>query len=222
MKFIKKTPVIIAIITLTLLKTIDVRAGAVTNINWFSGVASVASTSFSPPPAPNNHDVVGASPNNIFVYQKDYVGIGPVDLVFDVRNTGGVTEYLVTEGVQNHTGLNWGSYRIELGFGTGAGFVPSASGDGLDFDAPNFNSPFFFNPSPGFFPLWTVAEDSILAYGGVMPDFAYAGNFLFTVDVPDGITSFTIRQSPITIPEPSTCALLALGSLALAMMRRRR
>lgn len=219
---IKKTPVFIVAVTLTLLTTIHVRAGAIMNVNWFSGVASVASTTFSPPSSPNNDDLAGPSPNTIFVHQKDYVGIGSVDLVFDVLDTGGVTEYLVTESVFNNTGLNWGSYHIELGFGIGAGFVGSASGDGLDFDAPDFNSPFFFNPSPGFFPLETVIEDDILAYGGVMPYLSFAGNFLFTIDVPDGITEFTIRQSPITVPEPSTLAFLALGSLALVMMRRQR
>jgi hypothetical protein len=217
-----KTPASILIVTLTLLTAIHLRAGEITNIVWFSGVASVASTSFSPPSAPNNDDVVGTSPNGIFVHQKNYIGIGPVDLSFGVLDTGGVTEYLVTESVFNNTGLNWGSYHIELGFGHGPGFVKSTPGDGLDFDAPNFNSPFFFNPSPGFFPTATVTEDDILAYGGVMPYLSFAGDFLFTVDIPDGITSFTIRQSPIVVPEPSTCALLAFGSLALVMMRRGR
>jgi hypothetical protein len=221
MKSIIRTSVFTAIVTLTLLTAVHLRAGGITNVNWFSGVASVASTTFSPPSSPNNDDVFGPSPNAVFVHQKDYVGMGPVDLMFGVLDTGGVTEYLVTESVFNNTGLNWGSYHIELGFGHGAGFVNSTSGDGLDFDAPSFNSPFFFNPSPGFFPAVTVAEDDILAYGGVMPYLSFAGNFLFTVDVPDGITSFTIRQSPISVPEPSTGALLALGSLAVVMIRRR-
>ena len=220
MKSIIRTPVFSAIVTLTLLPAIRLRAGQITNINWFSGVASVASTTFSPPSAPNNDDVAGASPNTVFVHQKNYVGIGPVDLMFGTLDTGGVTEYLMTESVFNNTGLNWGSYHIELGFGQGTGFVKSTPGDGLDFDAPDFNSPFFFNPSPGFFPAETVTEDDIFAYGGVMPYLSFAGNFLFTVDVPDGITSFTIRQSPVAVPEPSTCGLLALGSLALVRMRR--
>jgi len=36
--------------------------------------------------------------------------------------------------------------------------------------------------------------------------------------VPDGITEFTIRQTPI--PEPASLALLGIGGLAL--LRRRR
>ncbi|MEO1497590.1 MAG: choice-of-anchor F family protein [Planctomycetota bacterium] len=170
--------------------------------------------------APNNDNAVGTSPNSIFVTQKDYVGLGPVDLVFDVRDTGGVTEYFVMEGVQNSTGLDWNGYRIELGFGEGAGFVKSTSGDGLDFDAPDFDSDFDFNPGGFFFPTVSVTEDDILATGGVQPNGAFAGNFLFHVDVPDGISSFTIRQAPIGIPEPAALAA-SLLAIVVGVARRR-
>ena len=196
-------------------------AGEITGFSWFSGVASVAGTTFSPPSAPNNDDVAGTSPNSIFVTQKDYVAIGPVDLVFDVNDTGGVTEYHVIEGVQNSTGTDWGAYHIELGFGNGAGFVKSTAGDGLDFDAPDFNSDFFFNPGPGYFPSVSVTEDDVYADGGVMPDFTFAGYFEFTIDVPDGITQFTIRQSPVAIPAP-TAALAGLLGFAAVTARRHR
>lgn len=196
-------------------------AGEITNFSWFSGVASVAGTGTPPPVDTNNDDVAGTSPNEIVVTQKDYVGIGPVDLVFDVEDTGGVTEYHFIEGVQNNTGLDWTSYHIELGFGTGASFVKSTAGDGLDFDAPDFNSDFFFNPVPGFFPSVSVTEDDVIASGGVMPGPSFAGYFRFHVDVPDGISSFTIRQSPI-VPESSTMSLAAAGLAALAFYARRR
>lgn len=205
---------------LILLGPANVWSGEITGVNWFSGVASVAGEVVNPPSVPNNDNVIGPSPNTIFVLQKDYTAIGPVDLVFDVVSSGGVTEYAVIEGVQNNTGLDWGSYHVELGFGNGADFVKSAAGDGLDFDAPDYDSTVDFNPSPGFFLTPIVTEDDIIASGGVMPDFSYAGNFVFHVDVPDGITSFTIRQSPIAVPEPATMALLGLGGFLLRRKRK--
>lgn len=197
-------------------------AGRIDGFSWFSGVASVAGTGAPPPVAPNNDDVAGDSPNVIVVTQKDYFGIGPVDLVFDVVDTGGVTEYFFTEGVQNNTGLDWSGYHLELGFGVGSEFVKSTAGDGLDFDSPDFNSTIDFYPGGFFFPTYTALEDDLIAGGGIMPDFAFAGNFLFHVDVPDGITSFTLRQSPIPVPEPGTFTLTALGLLGLTAYRKRR
>lgn len=204
--------------------TITLHAGGITGFSWHSGVASVAATTISSLVAPNNDDAVGASPNTAFVTQKDYVGIGPVDLVFNVTNSGGVSEYLFTEGVYNNTGLNWGAYHLELGFGYDATYVRSASGDGLDFDSPSFNSPFNFNPGGSLFPSVTVIEDEVFATGGVMSDLTFAGYFRFTVDVPDGITSFTVRQSPIPVgvPEPGSFALSVFGLAGLAIWRRRR
>lgn len=211
-------------IAFTLTTNTPLLAGGITGFSWHSGVASVAATTISGLVAPNNDDAVGASPNTAFVTQKHYVAIGPVDLVFNVTNSGGVSEYLFTEGVYNGTGLNWGAYHLELGFGFDAGFVRSTSGDGLDFDSPSFNSPFNFNPGGIFFPSVTVIEDEIFATGGVMPDLAFAGYFRFTVDVPDGITSFTVRQSPIPVgvPEPGCAAISLCGLLGVALWRRLR
>lgn len=199
-----------------------VQGGEITGFSWHSGVASLASTTISPLSAPNNDDAVGASPNTVFVTQKNYIAVGPVDIVFTVTNSGGVSEYTFTEGVFNNTGLNWSGYHIELGFGFDAGFVHSPSGDGLDFDAPSFNSPFNFNPSPGFFPTVTPTEDDVYAGGGVMPYLSFAGYFRFTVDVPDGITEFTVRQSPIAVPEPSGITLAFVGICACWGWRQRK
>jgi hypothetical protein len=221
---LSKLSLVLAAVACALVSTSTTHAGEITGFSWHSGVASLASTSISPLVAPNNDDAVGASPNTVFVTQKDYVGIGPVDIVFNVSNSGGVSEYLITEGVYNGTGLNWAAYHIELGFGFDAGFVGSGSGDGLDFDSPSFNSPFNFNPGGSFFPTLTVVEDDIYASGGVMPNMAFAGYFRFTVDVPDGITSFTVRQSPIPVgvPEPGSLSLSVCGIAGVTLWRRRR
>jgi hypothetical protein len=206
-----------------LLSATSARAGEVTTFAWHSGVASLAATSISPLSAPNNDDVAGNSPNTIFVTQKNYIAIGPVDITFDVINSGGVSEYSVAEGVYNGTGIPWGSYHIELGYGFGTGFHKSTPGDGLDFDSPDFNSLISFAPGPGFyFPTYVATADDILASGGVMPPTGFAGNFRFSIDVPDGITQFTLRQSPIGVPEPGTFLLAVMGLIGVGLVARRK
>src|SRR5690606_39753066 len=118
-------------------------------------------------------------------------------------------------------GVDWAAYHIELGFGHGASFEKSDPGDGLDFDAPDYDSPFNFNPGPGIFPSVLVTEDDVYASGGVMPWLTFAGYFRFAVDVPDGITEFTIRQSPVPVPEPSALVLASIALLGVWGSRRR-
>ena len=49
----------------------------------------------------------------------------------------------------------------------------------------------------------------------------YSGNyFFFHIDVPDGISEFTIRQSPLPVPEPGAALLLGL-SAAITLRRKR-
>ncbi len=194
--------------------TSSLQAGQITGFTWSSGIASIALDPVSPPVDPNNDNVVGDSPNGILVTQKAFFDAnGVADIVFSVTDSGGTTEYAFAEGVSNSTGLDFSQYRIELGFGEGALFVPSTSGDGLDFDAPDEDSTLDFS---AFFSTPTlVGEDVILATGGLFPNLAFTTPpFIFSIDVPDGIDSFTLRQIPIAVPEPASMALLALGSIA--------
>jgi hypothetical protein len=201
----------------------QLQAATVTGVTWFSGVASVAGESASTP-SPGNDNTVGDSPNVLSILQKHYTGIGPVDLVFDLVDDGGTTEYIVIEGVDNSTGLDWSSYHIELGFGSGAGFTKSIAGDGLDFDAPDFDSTVDFDPpSPGFFSTVTFpTEDDLIASGGTHQDGQYALNYIFHIDVPDGISSFTIRQSPVAavVPIPAAAWLFGSALLGLGWLKR--
>jgi hypothetical protein len=208
----------LALVAGSLLLATSSNAGEITGFTWSSGIGSVGLNPIAPPAAPNNDNVVGPSPNVIFVHQKDYNAVGPVDIEFTVVPSGGTTEYRFMEGVQNDTGIPWTDYHIELGFGMGTAFVHSPLGDGLDFDAPAPDSPFSFNP----FTTVIVGEDDIDAYNGVIAPSTFTSPFVFHVDVPDGITSFTVRQYPtidIVVPEPG--GLLLAGMSIVGLLRRR-
>ncbi|MEZ6190503.1 MAG: choice-of-anchor F family protein [Phycisphaerales bacterium] len=205
---------------LSLAFTSSLHAGQILGFTWSSGIASIAGEPVDPPVDPNNDNVVGASPNEVVVTQKDFFGVnGVADIVFTVIDSGGTTEYAFIEGVSNSSGIDWNQYRIELGFGEGSGFVASTPGDGLDFDTPDEDSPFDFSV---FFPSASLEdEDTILAEGGIFPYLAFTTPpFRFSVDVPDGIDSFTLRQIPIAVPEPASVGLVALGAVAVLNRRR--
>jgi len=176
-------------------------AGVVTAFGGASGpgLISMSFNNFDTP-SPGNDNVVGTSPNYMSVNQKAYGSVGYIDMVFSVTDSGAtpVTEYQFTEGVSNGSGVDWTDYHLQLGFGTGASFVPSGSGDGLDFDAPDYDSPFDFSP----FTTVTPGEDGVDAYGGVFPFGAFFV-LSFPVDVPNGITEFTIRQYPTISATPT-------------------
>ena len=198
------------------------QAGQIAGFTWSSAVASIALDPVAPPVASNNDNVVGISPNGILVTQKAYNGIGPADIVFFVEPSGGVTEYYFMEGVDNMTSSPWSSYRMELGFGVGTSFTLSPTGDGLDFDAPDFDTPadFTFN-----FPTLSESEDVLVASGGTHSNvlgFSFA-NYFFSIDVPDGISEFTLRQIPIAeVPEPTMLAFVFCSSVIGLSARRRK
>lgn len=200
-------------------------AGKITGFSWTDGIVSIAGIVPPIDVNENNDDVGDGSPliNELMVLQKDYRGIEHIDIVFEVMDTGGVTEYAIIEGVQNFTGFDWESYHVQLGFGTGDDFVISPPGDGLDFDAPLYNSTIQFDPSPTFsFPDVTMAEDQLDADGGPgQVDGQYNEPFVFHIDIPDGIDTFTLRQFPVaTVPEPTSLALMALSALGIGLFRR--
>lgn len=57
-----------------------------------------------------------------------------VDLVFDVSGTADIRNYRVFHKYINAiAGTRIGGFTVQLGFGTGGNFVPSAAGDGLGF-----------------------------------------------------------------------------------------
>jgi hypothetical protein len=167
---------------------------------------------------PNNNPATTSS--NFAAIQKTFTSpTAPIDIVFNVNNSQGVTEYLLAEGVFNGSGVAWNDYHIQLGFGTGAGFTLANPAFGLQFD----NTP---APSSADFPSTALAGQKLDFSNGLVP--ANSGASLqYTIDVPDsaaaGSYQFTVRQFP-SVPEPSAFVLAASGiaGLATCNWRRRR
>lgn len=199
--------------------TVSATAGTITSWDSASG-PGLQSLSFNNivVGTANNDNVVGASGNQILINQKAFGVSDYIDMDFTVDTSGGTTEYVLVEGLANNTADIWSSYRIELGFGLGASFVPSVSGDGLDFDSPDFDSP--AELAIPFFADLVFGEDVITLEDGAMGPLSFS-NLTFSLDVPDGISSFTIRQIPIVVPEPSSALLILGGLIGLARTRHR-
>ena len=160
--------------------------------------------------------------NNLLVPIKRFDATGYIDLVFNVRDSilpgrvGGTTEYLVYESVDNNTFVNWSSYTIELGSGVGAQFKQSPADDDLDFDTPDKDTP----PTSTVFSNVAHAQDILVYTSGIQSTGSEV--YTFRIDVPDGITSFTLRQYPIPVPEPSTLVLACCAVAGLTWAKRRR
>lgn len=181
-------------------------------------------------PAPNNDNAAAASPN-LIGYSIFFNTFGSAEFEFVVDASGGTTEYrFVTPppasfiGIVNNTGVAWSGFQFELGFGTGASFVRSGAGDALDFDAPDGDPA----PTSSVFTTLTPQTDLLSWSGGVVPSVGPVA-FAFQVDVPDGLATvnpagqsrFTVRLTPMAVPEPAAAMLLVAGAAAVLVRRRR-
>jgi hypothetical protein len=172
-------------------------------------------------PAPNNDNVTDPSPNTV-PYSVFLNTLGTVETEFLLQSSGGTTEYRITQQLVNNTGLAWEGFVFELGFGTGGAFVRSPLTDELDFDAPTLDP---IPASPAFPSLDAIADS--LTWSGATVGSIGSASFVFALDVPDGLQTFTLRQIPVvapgSVPEPAISALLMLviAALALASMLKR-
>lgn len=168
---------------------------------------------FSSTQSPNNGDYVGSAAGNLnkINYFLCIEQVDAVDFVFNVRNSGGKTEYVFetvngNPGVVNFTGSNWVAYKFELGYGVGDNFVKSGLQDQLSFDTPVRTA--VPEPTSNTFTRLTHGWNTITWFGGVIPpnNQSSPAYFQLSIDVPDnisrfhpdGLSQFTLRQTPLT------------------------
>lgn len=142
---------------------------------------------------PNNDNSLNATTENGVGFDEIvFDQAAPIDIVLDVSNSGGTSEYSALESLYNFTPDTWLGYEIELGFGTGSDFRPAQRGVGLDFDAPDHDRA----PISILFSSVTVTESLLIFEDGEAP-FGWVDAVFFDIDVPDGISQFTLRHTPI-------------------------
>ena len=107
--------------------------------------------------------------NNITVPVKRFDNVGYIDIVFQVAPSTGVTEYKVTELVDNNTPFPWIGYDIILGTGTGGQFLKSDPGDGLDLDAP---FALLTPPTSTAFAVANIVDEDQISFSGGVHRFA--------------------------------------------------
>jgi hypothetical protein len=198
------------------------QAGTITGVNstFIAGGLGFVQVPAINTLSPGNDNQPGSgSDNNLVVPIKRFDATGYIDIQFNVTDdlrAIGTTEYIFSEFVDNNTGINWSGYTMQLGSGIGPQFVSSPGGDGLDFDAPNFDT----LPAASAFTNVVTGEDLLSFSTGTHS--TGMETYQFRIDVPDGITSFTLRQFPIPVPEPSTLVLAGFAALGLVAIKRRR
>lgn len=194
-------------------------AGLITSAVTFSlpGSSTGSLGPLGSTPAPNNDDVTGPSAN-VIPYSVFFNSQGMLETEFAVSASGGTTEYRFTQSFVNNTGQAWTGFLFELGYGTGASFVPSSAADSLSFDDPTRD------PTPtSTFPS-LIHESDTLSWSGTTIQPVTSSTYTFAIDVPDlGPNGrFTLRQTPVAVPEPMNIVLLGVGIAVLSVVVRRR
>lgn len=157
---------------------------------------------------------------------KAFKGLNPIDIELTVQNAGGTTPWKFNEFVKNNSGAEWRDFHFELGTGTGSGFVRFSAISLFIFSNPPIPGNVSIEPT-GIKPFAESfgTNSAILEYistsGSGVP--SSANNILkfpnLTIDIPDNIAKFTLRETPTTdgkkIPEPSSIMLIVVGLVGL-------
>jgi hypothetical protein len=137
------------------------------------------------------------------------IDTGPFDIELSVSRPGPESELAFDKSVFNNTGVAWNGFRLVLGKGTGANFVPSTAQDGLSF-VPQLNN----RETTGAFPTAVVEEDTIL-FTGALGAGGTARFVVFVNTAAQGAQLITLRQ--IALPAPvATTPVPTLGQWSLA------
>jgi hypothetical protein len=187
-----------------------------TPVNTVSAT-QISTVTFTGPGLGSSSESHSAAFIPVITYEMTFAHVAPIDMLVNLTGAGAIRitfDTFLVDTVFNATGVAWTDYHFELGTGSGNGFVRPF--DGLAFVE---------NPPPvsTAFTNHVQQQDSVVWSGGVVP--AGGGvNFLLQVDVPDGLSQFTLRQFPSTtgVPQPGSVLLLGAGVMGLAGLAWRR
>ena len=141
-----------------------------------------------------------------------YTSIAPLELAVTVDSAA---TYYISEtppfgGVQNGSGLAWSGFTWNLISGPSASFIyDTGSNSGVDFTGT-------FPSVAGTATFATFSGGTLASGGFIEPAFKFIASQAGT---------YTIEQTPIRTPEPSSAVLAALGCFGLAALgwhRRKR
>jgi hypothetical protein len=142
---------------------------------------------------PNNDNSPGAGGDNALGFDEIvFEKAGAIDIIFGASDSGGITEYSAFASIFNFSQATFKGLELQLGFGSGADFQPVEAGVGLDFDTPDLDP----TPSSILLPAVTASSNRLLFEGSEIP-FGWVDAIFHSLDVPDGISEFTIRYNPI-------------------------
>jgi len=145
---------------------------------------------------PNNDDFIDSNnPNHNLYNETGWQGVdGKSGSGFDIKDSGGTTEYFISWAVSNNSGINWTGYNFILALQIEPDYIYSNPNDGLDFDAPLVSA----TPIPSSsIPLALEHTPDALYWAGTIPN-GVKVNFTFSIDVPDnlGMDMFYLIEYP--------------------------